>query len=578
MKDFYMSTSVRYACRIFGLAFGAALLTGSALAQEASQAAPGDPQAGERLYRTGIGADGAPVTAVTQGDIAIDGSQLTCVSCHRPSGMGTSEGGTYVPPITAGHLFNEREITVETRNDRFKEYYKDLQSEQFYQDVMRSRQRPAYDAETLARAVTEGVDAAGKPLNPVMPRYRLSERDARDLVAYLQTLSDDYSPGVGEERIQFATIVTDGHDEALQSAFIDTVQAYVEWVNKDLQKQIATPGFSPFYRSEFSDSYRYWDLDVWRLSGPPESWGEQLRAYYEAQPPFAVISGLVDGRFDPIAQFCDHEELPCLFPVTDLPPAAQDDGGYTLYFSRGMALEGEAAAEFLAQADGPPPELILQLYLDDEYGRAASEAFAARAEALLPDTRVATRMFPEAEGFENAITRAAGTGADVLVLWPGREAEAAITVLAEHNPEIGRIILPMSAVDIAEESIKGDLRERTLFTWRYADPAEVLPESYRARAWMRARRLPIVDWDRQVKAFFATRFLEWAMEHMLTDYYRDYLIEIMEHGADNAIDPGPHHQLTLGPGQRFGSKTAFLVRLDDDGRKGLRAVSPPIIP
>lgn len=552
--------------------------SGFALAQDAAEAGPGDPEAGKRLYRTGIGADGESVTAVTQGDIAIDGSQLTCVSCHRPSGMGASEGGTYVPPITAGHLFSARENTFDTRNDRFKEYYKDLQSEQFYQDVMRSRSRPAYDAGTLARAITGGVDAAGNDLNLAMPRYRLSDADARNLAAYLRTLSGEFSPGVGEERIQFATIVTEGHEPELESAFLDTIQAYVDWVNRALQKKIARPGFSPFYRSEFSDSFRYWDLTVWRLSGPPESWDGQLRDYYDAQPPFAVVSGLIDGRFDPIADFCNHEELPCLFPVTDLPPAEQDDGGYTMYFSRGLTLEGEAAASYLAAADGSPPELVLQLYLDDDHGRAAAQAFAAKAGELLPQTRVASRMFPEAEGFENAISRAGGSGADVLVLWPGREPEAALKVLAEVAPEMDRIILPMSAAEPAEDIITGDLRDRTLFTWRYADPAKVLPQSYRARAWMRARRLPIVDWNQQVKGFFAARFLEWAMEHMITDYYRDYLIEIMEHGADNAIDPGPHHQLTLGPGQRFGSKGAYLVRLDAESRKGVAAVSDIIIP
>ena len=57
-------------------------------------------------------------------------------------------------------------------------------------------------------------------------------------------------------------------------------------------------GFSPWYRDEFQGSYRQWQLHVWELRGPAATWPEQLAAYYQAQPVFAVLSVIEAGDSD----------------------------------------------------------------------------------------------------------------------------------------------------------------------------------------------------------------------------------------------------------------------------------------
>jgi hypothetical protein len=37
------------------------------------------------------------------------------------------------------------------------------------------------------RAITEGVDPAGEPLDLTMPRWQMSERDLDDLLEFLKT-------------------------------------------------------------------------------------------------------------------------------------------------------------------------------------------------------------------------------------------------------------------------------------------------------------------------------------------------------------------------------------------------------
>jgi mono/diheme cytochrome c family protein len=45
----------------------------------------------------------------------------------------------------------------------------------------------SYGAASLRRAISRGVDPSGAQLAPHMPRWSMSERDWRDLIAYLSS-------------------------------------------------------------------------------------------------------------------------------------------------------------------------------------------------------------------------------------------------------------------------------------------------------------------------------------------------------------------------------------------------------
>ena len=85
--------------------------------------------------------------------------------------------------------------------------------------------------------------------------------------------------------------------------------------------------------------------------GPAASWPAQLQAQYAQQPVFAVLSGMAPGSWQPIHDFCEQNQVPCLFPVTDL-PVVDEQSFYTVYLSQGMTLEADAIARHLFD-DGP---------------------------------------------------------------------------------------------------------------------------------------------------------------------------------------------------------------------------------
>lgn len=49
------------------------------------------------------------------------------------------------------------------------------------------RDHDVYADDSLRRAVFDGVDPAGKPLDASMPRWSMSDRDWQDLLSYLHS-------------------------------------------------------------------------------------------------------------------------------------------------------------------------------------------------------------------------------------------------------------------------------------------------------------------------------------------------------------------------------------------------------
>ena len=115
---------------------------------------------GERIYYTGAGESGDPIP-FTRGPRWVYMHGASCVNCHGLDG----KGGIRV------HMTGK--IATDIR-------YSTLAS--------RDHEHPPYTDELIKRAITQGLDSAGKPLDRSMPRWRMSDRDLNHLIEYLRTL------------------------------------------------------------------------------------------------------------------------------------------------------------------------------------------------------------------------------------------------------------------------------------------------------------------------------------------------------------------------------------------------------
>lgn len=133
---------------------------------------------GRHIYRTGESPAGRPMTAVVQGS-ELGAGIFACANCHGREGRGLAEGNVVPSDI--------RWTTL-----------------QKYAAPEIGRTRPKYTHESLARAIREGVDPAGNPLSPVMPRFRMDDADLADLLSYLEILGSEPQPGLTDDSITIA--------------------------------------------------------------------------------------------------------------------------------------------------------------------------------------------------------------------------------------------------------------------------------------------------------------------------------------------------------------------------------------
>ncbi len=100
--------------------------------------------------------------------IAYSGGMMmgaSCANCHGANGRGLRAWMSVSPDITYRNLTDPAGM-LEPDGERGMQYTDDL----------------------IRRAVTQGIDAEGKPLAWPMPRWQLTDAQWNDLLAYLKTL------------------------------------------------------------------------------------------------------------------------------------------------------------------------------------------------------------------------------------------------------------------------------------------------------------------------------------------------------------------------------------------------------
>lgn len=566
-------TSARRRARqtvLFTLIGVTCLIPGGALGAE-----PGDPARGQQLYLNGRIGHGSPLRATTQNDIVVSGSQFSCVSCHRISGYGGSEGGNYVLPITGPTLFHAKELN---RVKIFNKLFKETQTSKFDARMRSPGMRPAYTDQTLASVLRTGIDPAGRELNRLMPRYDLSDGDMADLVAYLKTLSARPDPGVDDTTLHIATVVGDGVDPAKKQIMLETMQRFVDWHNLQSDGDRLHPNFSPNYHSTWIATYRRWELDVWQLKGAPDAWPAQLASYYANKPVFALVGGMAQGSWTPVHEFCEREKIPCLYPETDLPGLAPT-AAYAVYFTRGLTLEAAVTARHLiGMLPSHPSMKVRQLYDSAAGGSVPAAVVSGQLQGQAgiafdsAGVRGAAAMLAELDSMDKKAEF------DTLVLWPGEHADAVLAWLARHPRLAQRIYLPSAALEASLSIAPARADRRLHFSFPYELPGVNHPRAFVVRAWMRSRGLEIPFPRLQFDTYFAMTMLQFGLEDIIGVFSRDYFLESVEHLAESNLNPGTYPSLSLGPGQRYASRGAHIVQLTGKSEPAIVPVSSWIVP
>jgi len=498
-----------------------------------------DGTAGQALYRRGELPSGATLRGEREGGVSVEGMAAACITCHRGSGLGTSEGRIVVPPIIGKYLFRAHSTNVQ-----------DMSMPHVV--GVRTTREP-YTDESLARAIREGVAPNGRTLNFLMPRYALDDPAMASLTRYLKELSSGDVPGVDEGVLHFATIITPDADPIERQGMLDVMQHFIDDKNAFIRG-----GIKPMHATreiEYRVSRR-WQLHVWELTGSSDRWEEQLRAHLAAEPVYAVISGLGGANWAPVHHFCQAAQLPCLFPNVSLPVVAEGDF-YPVYLSRGVLLEADLmAGRIVGRHKTPGLKRVLQVYRRGDIGEEAARALATQLGAL--GIRVEHRALPQDKGNRAELSAALkGLGRDdTLMLWL-RPADLAMLPQQASGASVVMVSGLMGGLEHAP--LPAALRSAALMTY----PAD-LPDLRKIRmnfplSWFKIRHVPVVAEHVQTDTYVSLGILAETLTDMLDSFVRDYLVERVEVMLSHRLTNGYYPRLSLAPGQRFASKGGYVV-------------------
>ena len=153
-------------CALVALSVSTILSSGPATSEPLS----GAELRGEQIYREGTSRSGEEITAHLAGQgVDVPAAVLPCVNCHGADGRGNPEQGSAAPTeITWPALTRPGGVRHAS-----------------------GREHPPYSEPLLTRAIATGLDPAGNRLLVAMPRYRMTEGEMADLVAYLLRVGND---------------------------------------------------------------------------------------------------------------------------------------------------------------------------------------------------------------------------------------------------------------------------------------------------------------------------------------------------------------------------------------------------
>jgi ABC-type branched-subunit amino acid transport system substrate-binding protein len=483
-------------------------------------------EAGRVIYETGESPSGGGITAVVGGDPSpLPGSVLTCTSCHGEDGLGRPEGGSEPSIITWSEL---------TRPGGH--------------DHPGRRHRP-FDARTIARSITDGVDPDGQRLDGVMPRYSMSREDLDSLLAWLRVLERRLDPGLAPGRIRLGTVLPEaGRSGEVGRAMRATLQAAVKELNRGgglngRKVTLEVAGYDPEREA-------------------PVAAAKRLVA---AGPVFALLSAFAPGGEAELVAWAEAEKLPLVGPFA---PFARPGGAshWTFYVQPGPPELARVLVEHARSRPGlaDPQVAVLRT---DVAGLAEAEAAALRQAELRGWRRTRSMVVGAAGPSREEVARLAADGVEVVVLLGDDRALEGLLGEAESASWAPWILVPGPLRARAAAAAPGAFDGRILLAF----PA--LPsEGDRVRARLSQLEPKVGDRHRAARASAAeaAAVLGEALRRTGRQLSRARLVASLE--ALYRVETGLGPPVSYGPRRRVGVLGGYVVALDRP-RRSFRPVS-----
>lgn len=484
-------------------------------------------QRGQEIYLRGSSASGREINAVL-GDSSVElpASSVACVNCHGREGAGKPEGGVTPTNITWESLTRPYDVTHPS-----------------------GRKHPPYTERLLKRAITMGLDPAGNRLHTVMPRYRLAQEDAADLLAYLKRLGKLADPGLTADAIRIGTVtVTEGQFAELGGAVKAALTAYFDEINKQ--------------GGIFS---RRLELQAVQPTDSPADRIQALRKSIDQDQVFALVSAFTAGVDEEMAALLQEKEVPLLGAFTLYPQIRVPPHPYLFYLSSGLKDQAAVLAQFAAGKYAAQKPAAAIIHSSEKPTREAAAEIKKRCLAA---------GWKTVESFE--VPRTGFAAADL------------VAKLREMTAQVVFFLAPSEIQEaFLEQAKKLDWRPNYLIPGLLASrkildvPAETgaqvflsvpsLPADQTAEALADYRKLaaayklPPQHLASQLTALACAKILVEGLKRAGRDVSRQKLIAALEGFYQFKTGLGP--PVTFNANQRVGAPGAYVVTIEGEGRR-----------
>jgi len=470
-------------------------------ASEVPEKAP-DLDRGRDIFHNGAAADGEEILAAVGVEaFEVRAEVLPCASCHGRDGRGNPEGGISPSDLRWDSL---------------------------------TRKPKPYTEEQLVRAITMGLDAAGEDLDMAMPRYRLSHRDAEDLIAYLRLLGHETVPGVSEEIVRIGTLLPGGkagwEARAALEAYFDTVNDLGGVFGRKLELAV--------------------------IPSPPVDLAldaSALRQSLEETEPFALVASSVHGHEAEVTGVLEELALPLVGTFHEQAWLPFPPSRYVFYLYGGIEEQARSLVEF-AVAQGKNELLIVRGERELYRSAAASAEEQARLADLAVEVVSLESSGPEAEELEAGESEAA-MGRNVSVLWlaPGRRLQSL--------PRDGEALVLVPG-QLLDPSMLGAMPVGAgLFAAFPTVPSDLRPAGQSLLQGVRESHALVGNGGpAETTSLASAVLLVAALRAVGREMDREKLVDALE--SLYRFDTGFTPPLTFGPNRRLGARGAQIVAID----------------
>ncbi len=266
---------------------------------------------GQQIYLTGESPSNHEIAAfLNAAQMEVPGSLFACVRCHGNDGRGKTEGG-----VTSSDI--RWSVLTKPYGGRHPS----------------GRQYPPYNESHIKRAIMLGTDSKGTELHETMPRFRLSQQDMEDLLAYLKRLGQTADPGINPSTVTVGvTLFPSKTYAALNQALTTSLQAYVDRFNER----------GGIYNRKL-------ELTFLPLSPETSTWQNQLETHLERQDVFALTGVFMDGANEAITEWANARKLPVVGGISLFPQREFSRNRYVFYLYPGLAEQAQALVHFAEQ-------------------------------------------------------------------------------------------------------------------------------------------------------------------------------------------------------------------------------------